>query len=234
MKLFHIQIIQSHLPHALVQKCATGLKIDFPKASVIKSLLLNSSGMKETGAKGVVAKGFTLTELMTTISIAAILLTVGIPTFARINDTSLMRQQIQSAQMIVATARSQAIIQRAFVTVCALNDNNECHRDWQNTITAFQDANNNQLLESEDRILYSVAPVDNSKIVRQFNRDFIRFRPSGDAFATNGTMKICLNSDQPIVKTLILSGTGRIRRGQDSNGDGIDENSSGNNTDCGV
>ncbi len=75
--------------------------------------------------------GFTLIELMITVSIMAILLAIAVPSFQNValssKLTSLSNNFVASAQL----ARSEAIKRNTEVTLCASSDGTTCAGAWK-------------------------------------------------------------------------------------------------------
>ena len=63
--------------------------------------------------------GFTLLELMTTLLVLALLLGIGVPGFQNFIDTNRMAATVNELVGTLYAARTEAVKQRANVTVCA-------------------------------------------------------------------------------------------------------------------
>ncbi|MDR2164085.1 MAG: GspH/FimT family pseudopilin [Zoogloeaceae bacterium] len=64
-------------------------------------------------------RGFTLLELMVTVSIAAILLAITVPSFSKFVDRNRVRSAADNLVTSLAAARSEAILRARKVSVCA-------------------------------------------------------------------------------------------------------------------
>lgn len=64
------------------------------------------------------SKGFTLVELMVTIAIAALLLSIGVPSFTAMYEATRSANEIQKINDLFAFARNQAVNYGSTVTVC--------------------------------------------------------------------------------------------------------------------
>jgi type IV fimbrial biogenesis protein FimT len=96
------------------------------------------------------ASGFTMTELIITMSIVAILLAIGIPSFKYVTVSNRISTEVNSLLGDMQFARSEAIKQGSWVTVCSstnlstCNGNNGLGDDWQSGWIVFLDPNDNQ------------------------------------------------------------------------------------------
>lgn len=95
-------------------------------------------------------KGFTLMELMMTLAIAAILVTVAVPSFRTFIQNSKLTKQVNLLAASVATARGEAAKRGARVVLCQSNNSTAATPDcdgtagtWSNGWVVFVDSNNN-------------------------------------------------------------------------------------------
>ena len=155
-------------------------------------------------------KGFSLIELMTSLSILTILLTGGIPSLTDVYTQYRADSSIRIIQQTLQFARNQAITLNRTVTACAVIDE-KCVQNWQVGLTVFIDTNSNNQLDDSDKILYMTNAFDSKDTVK-YNRTSIRFRPDGLASGTNGTLKYCPSSaTSPYSRAVIVNQAGRVR-----------------------
>ena len=90
-----------------------------------------------------VQRGFTLIELVITLLIAAILVTVGIPSFQSIIRTNLGTAIANEALTAINYARVEAIKRGLSVSVCSSNNGLSCagSTDWATGYIVFADIN---------------------------------------------------------------------------------------------
>lgn len=171
---------------------------------------------KQGSVMSIYPKGFSLIELITTLSVSAILLAVGAPSLTDFYTRYRADSSIRVIQQTLQFARNQAISFNSRVTVCALIDD-KCDSNWQVGLTVFIDINNNNQLDSSDKKIYTTNAF-HSKDTVKYNRAVIRFLPDGLASGTNGTLKYCPSRPtSPYSQAIVINQAGRARISTDSN-----------------
>ena len=178
------------------------------------------------------SKGFSLLEVLVTMSVVVILATVGVPLFKETIQRSNADAAITSFARAFSFARVQAINLGQEVTVCHLSDANACDGNWTETLSIFIDLNGDAKVNGDDHILQQVSAIGSNDHLVTTAGTSVRFAQSGQLSSGNSTFIYCPASvTSPYAKGLVISMTGRIRHSRDTNGDGIHELDSGN-LDC--
>ncbi len=78
--------------------------------------------------------GFTLIELMITIALAAVLLSIAVPSFTDAIKRNRLTTQLNNSYIALKVARSEAVKLGSNVTVCSSTDQTTCNGDvnWHN------------------------------------------------------------------------------------------------------
>jgi len=101
-----------------------------------------------------ISRGFTLVELMITISIASILLAVAVPGYQSLMKGSHLATQANQFMTALHYARSEAVKRGMRVTICKSADGATCNGDnWQDGWLIFSDAGTAGSVDSGDEIL---------------------------------------------------------------------------------
>jgi type IV fimbrial biogenesis protein FimT len=186
--------------------------------------------------------GFTLLELIVTISIAGILMAMAIPSFKDMIRNSRLTTYANEMVTSLNLARSEAVKRGVSVSVRKSSSVTGCTPTYWSTCgwNVFVDdgagtaANkDNGTLDTGEQILRTYPALPTSFTLAGNNNfvNFIRFKADGSS-NTFGSFVVCDNSDgnnQPEPYTsrlIIIRPLGRIRIGKDSNGDGIPEDDS--------
>ncbi len=163
------------------------------------------------------ARGFTLIELIVTLAVLLILITIGAPSLVGLYEQSRANLGIKELQQTLLYARNTAISYGAPITACGLNKEGKCISNWQQGVTLFIDNGVVNQVDKDDKRLYTQGAFNENDIV-QYNRDAIRFQPDGLAYGTNGTLKYCPGSaSSPYSQALVVNQAGRVRLSTDKN-----------------
>ncbi len=166
-------------------------------------------------------QGFTLIELMVTVSVAAILLAVGVPNFSDMVKNNRMATTANELVGALNLARSEAIKRGVRVTVCKSADGATCTTsgNWEQGWIVFTDIDNNATYDNTTETLLRVYETVNGQVVLVGNTnvsDYVSFVPSGRSALTSGAfqagnIKVCDGRTGNVGKKVILSSTGRLR-----------------------
>lgn len=164
--------------------------------------------------------GFTLLELMITLAIAAILLSVGIPSFsALIKDSHLT---VSNNDLVTAfnVARSEAVKRGVRVTVCKSANQTSCttSNGWEQGWLVFTDENNNGAYNSATETLLRVHPVLEASVTAVGDgtvTNYVSYVMSGKSQQAGGGLQsgtILVRDDRTgaFGRNLTISQTGRV------------------------
>lgn len=156
--------------------------------------------------------GFTLYELLLTVTLVGILATVSIPAFSTMLARNRQVTELNSLFHAIHLARKESIRRRQVMTVCASADGQSCRADtdWSTGWILFNNTDRD-----------SPAQVDpGESVVRSHAVDAsIRITANRRAFtlratyrrATNGTLVVCDREERVSPRALVISYTGRPR-----------------------
>lgn len=210
-------------PHQVLE---TVQYLPFPRLfSQAKSLqrfsLTESSGVCQhpsTGELAVAMKmnrhnGFTLIEGMVTLSVVAVLLSTGVPSFSAMIKNNRLTAENDALRAVLATARFEAKAQRATVTVCRSTNAIDCSAgDWADGYIAFIDLDEDGHLDSGELLLERRARENQGVAVSySLATDSLQFDSSGYAAAGNGTFTFCDNRGATEARALVVSAVGVMR-----------------------
>ena len=158
-------------------------------------------------------RGVTLIELMTTVSVAAVSLTLGVPSFNNVR-ANLNRTQTSTELMTsFSLARSEAGRRGVSVTVCPSSDGATCSQvespNWSSGWIVFTDQDEDSAIDTPTDELIYTARFDNAAFSLTAEPSIaggVALRGSGFPGAT-GNFTYC---DEWESRTLALSFIGRI------------------------
>ena len=158
------------------------------------------------------SQGFTLFELIVTIGLATLVLTLGLPSFGGLIANHRLRVEVNALFHAVHLARQESIVRRRVVTLCPTRDGVACERDldWSAGWIMFvnKDRNGDGQRDPDEPILQRFIVDPANRIVA--NRMSFSLR-STELRATNGTFIFCDRAQRAAPRALVISYTGRPR-----------------------
>ena len=94
------------------------------------------------------SRGFTLLEVVVTMAIAAILMGLALPSFAKLINKNRLSATTSDFVIALNTARVEAVRQGQRVTLCPSNNNTQCGGSWENGWIIFNDPNRNATVDT--------------------------------------------------------------------------------------
>ncbi|MGQ9659630.1 MAG: GspH/FimT family pseudopilin [Thermochromatium sp.] len=193
------------------------------------------SAQARSGGEG----GFTLIELMVTLAVAAILVTVAVPSFRDTIVRSRLSSQANDFLVALNYARTEAIRRGQSVTLCKSSDGNTCltgGKNWESGWIAFVDRNNDGSRQTAsgntETLLRAWPALPTGYTLRPNNNfdNFLRYTPRGEA-NNIGTFALCHDNQTVGAKAIVITRL-RPRLGHDSNNNRIPEHDAGDIESC--
>ena len=166
--------------------------------------------------------GFTLVELMVTLFIAAILITVAVPSFTTTIQNNRVTAQINDFVSTLNFARTEAIKRGARVTVCKSGDASNCDTSttgWEQGWIVFVDTDADNTHDGgEDVLLTSKGLAAGNSLTGDSGsnvKNFVSYKPSGKTtFPVNGgevELIMCdSRNNDSVTKAISVAPTGRV------------------------
>lgn len=186
--------------------------------------------------------GFSLIELLVTLIVLALLLSLAIPSFHSLGQKTKVQSAINLFVSHYQLARSTAISTRADTIYCPIDSSQQslagqkCAQDWTLGAVVFRDRNGNLAIDSDDDVVALLNKPAKGLQMRMragLNKQYLRFQANGFLENTAGNLVVCGSDNNPKhAKTVIFTRNGRLRFGTDKDKDGIPENAEGQPISC--
>lgn len=162
------------------------------------------------------SKGLSLIELITTIAILAICISIALPSFSRQINLTHTRTATTSLYEAIQLARSTAVTSGRRVTVAVEKT------EWIDGWAVFIDDNNNGRPDTDEQLLKQFSAIENSITIQTTHKpmkSYISFIPTGEGRQIGranagallmGTINVCSKVEKKGF-ALILSRGGRTR-----------------------
>jgi type IV fimbrial biogenesis protein FimT len=158
-------------------------------------------------------QGFTALELIVTMAIITILLTMGVPAFETYGWNLRMKTAMDQLQTDLNLARGQAISQNSQTVICPANDGNDCSGQsvWQGGWIVFTDLNGDHHRQDSEPLHRHASAMAMLNINSSRSRSYLRFYPNGSAPGSNISILFCDKRGAAQAGTIKVSNSGRIR-----------------------
>lgn len=170
-------------------------------------------------------RGFTLIELMVVVVIAAVLLTIAVPSF----QTIILRSNVDSLQSRLssafATARTEAASRNRVVTICSSNNEATCAGgDWSEGWIIFEDIDaDGAFVAADDGAVIDVYRDNTDYTIASNGAQSISFTSQG--FIVGGMptlLTVCEPDNEDLfARGLFVNASGLVMKTRDSDGSGI-------------
>ena len=156
--------------------------------------------------------GFSLLELVMTIAVAALILTLGLPSFSALKARAAQRVELNALFHAVHLARKASIMRKQVVSLCPTADGATCRpgRDWSGGFLVFVNSDRDEPPELDDgEILLDRHLAGRYTQITANRRGF----PLRATFlrATPGTLVVSDRAGRVAPRALVVSYTGRPR-----------------------
>lgn len=182
-------------------------------------------------------KGLTLIELVITVAVISIIAMLSASSFSGVMERSAASATRTNIERTFALARYTAVTERTFVTVCPLNDSQNCTNDWSLPTAVFRDPTSALAITDNSQLVKFVTLPTRGKLTpsNSFNgpRAHFQYQADGSVRGTLGNLTWCPASgnEQSAIHVRINFG-GRLLWSRDANGNQIVENTNGTDVSC--
>lgn len=132
-------------------------------------------------------RGFTLGEVLTTLGVIGLSLSLAVPSFEQVTRSNLRAGAINELVGTLHVARSEALTRNAPVAICPSTDGRTCARAaWEAGWIRFVDSNRDFQAGAGETLLGAAPPIEGMRILTTAYAQAIGYTPSGRAAAPDG------------------------------------------------
>jgi len=161
--------------------------------------------------------GFTLSELLITLTIGGILLSVAVPSYSLFLQNS---RQVTAANELLGSfrlARDLAISRNVRVTVCPSSAGTDCDPvGWDQGWIVFEDTDGDRSVDAAETIDRAVTELGVPSLSSAEFGNFLIYRPNGRVMVNNvaensGELTLCDDRGAEHARVIIIDPSGRPR-----------------------
>ena len=157
-------------------------------------------------------RGYTLYELLLTLTLVAVLVGLGLPSFSGMAARNRLHVEINALFHAIHLARKESIMRRRVVSICPSVDGLTCEpsRDWSTSWLMFENTDKDEPPRRDPGEPLLQAHIVSEHVQIMANRRGFTLRATQKR-ATNGTFVVCDRADRVTPRALVVSYTGRPR-----------------------
>jgi type IV fimbrial biogenesis protein FimT len=140
----------------------------------------------------IVAKGFTLLEIMISIGVLAIMLSLAVPAYNELVKNNRISTQANALHTALMLSRSEALTRLSRVTVCSSSDGSSCASGgWEQGWIVFLDPDNDATVDNNETILRIDSAITGGNTFRGNSNvaNYVSFVGDGASMTTSGTFQ---------------------------------------------
>ena len=173
------------------------------------SLTGNLESLSERGWKSTRCGGFTLIELMVTITLVAIVMGIGVPSYQNFVVKNRIQTQASEIRSSLAMARVEAIRRGLRVRVCPGQNGCDDITNWHGGWNSFVDRNSDKNIDANETQLEVHIRLDGGSTLTGAAN--VIFKGDGTAVVAR-TLNLCTaNSHARHRRSIRISNVGRVR-----------------------
>lgn len=156
--------------------------------------------------------GFTLVELLVTLTVLGVLVGAAIPAFYSLIQSARVSNHANNFMAALVLTRSEAV-KRGAATLCPSMNGVACSGGtaWEKGWIIFNDVNTNGAVNSNEGILHVGEGLAYDNTLRSGARIRVTFRSDGFSQGFNDSFRLCDSRGSVSAKTVVLSNQGRVR-----------------------
>ncbi len=159
--------------------------------------------------------GFSIIELMLTIAVAGVILSLGVPSFQSLIERNQLTSGINQFVSSMSLARSEAIKRNQRVLICPSSDGQQCSGgQYENGWIVFVDRNSNASRQAgTEELIWVNGSLPTSMTLRGKGccDDKIPYLASGQINGIAGSMHLCKENDADKSRKISINRFGRAR-----------------------
>ncbi|MCG6889161.1 MAG: GspH/FimT family pseudopilin [Gammaproteobacteria bacterium] len=158
--------------------------------------------------------GFTLLELMITMTLVSLVMAIGIPSMRDFIKNDRLVTQINTMVGHLAYARSEAVTRHQTVIICASSNQTSCSSsNWAEGWILFVDTDNNADFSAGEDMLRQHVALSGGTTFTSSVGSVVTYDERGFAPNSIGTFSLCDDRGTAHMKSISISATGRVRQG---------------------
>jgi type IV fimbrial biogenesis protein FimT len=163
--------------------------------------------------------GFTLIELIITLTVIAIISSIAVPSFAEIMADNKQVTRYNQLLGSIALTRSEAIKRGVRTSICQSSDTTSCtkkSKQWHDGWIVFNDADSDNQVDADETIVFIQQAFEDEITISFGGRKRVAYYPNGLAVgSSNGTFLICDTRGDATKSGLVVNMSGRTKKATD-------------------